>query len=156
MKSPPSYEHFLITKIFVAAQCVRTAGWPWLYGAITAQKNATPFAAAARWTSCTLRGVASEIVWLHIHRDIYSIVTETALCVLRFQTCSRHVSLYDKGKSNLLRWYINILQKVLEVTSVGCIAFSIAVWVRQLFDLVPIIWYSDHLTCLLKIVKSYY
>jgi len=49
------------------------------------------------------------------------------------------VSLYDKGKSNLLRWYINILQKVLEVTSVGCIAFSIAVWVRQLFDLVPII-----------------
>jgi hypothetical protein len=65
--------------------------------------NATPFAAAARWTSCTLRGVASEIVGRCIQRDIYSFVTETTMCVLLLETCSRHVSLYDRGKNNLLR-----------------------------------------------------
>jgi len=73
------------------------------YGTNTAQNNATPFAAAARWTSGTLRAVASEIVGRCIHRDIYNVVTETTMCVLLFETCSRNVSLYDRGKNNLLR-----------------------------------------------------
>jgi len=47
-------------------------------------KNATPFGAAARWTSFTPRSVASESDGRCIHCNIYNVVTETTVCVLLF------------------------------------------------------------------------
>jgi hypothetical protein len=91
---------------------------------------------------------AHHVVWRQNSWDVTFIATSTTS--LPKQQSAFYYLKHAAGtclcmtEVKLRAFVTHIRQKVGKLTSFECLAFSLPVWVRQLFDLVPSIRYSDH------------